>query len=304
MLCGFNLSKSRRNYGHERQIALPSRADRYNFLLLVDPGDLHVRILKCLRKDRKKQFLDQSKYMNGFLHLTFVEQKSCDDDVSGGGDARCDAPREKSTDGCNADKCICCNKQFSIKGVMSKHTLYAKLPKERIYVSVDTWYHEYMKSQMLELLYILRKLGAKTTHLTLEKRFDEASSMEADASLGNMIPHLAADVGIKHNRVKESKNLIDFDATYDSEGFTPYKTMEEFQMDSNIFYLSQSQDWQDIILQRIHCNVVQLKFTFNISDTVKVNNTFYTKLQKMGVNVSNSISASGSLSVNGVVSFE
>jgi hypothetical protein len=37
---------------------------------------------------------------------------------------------------------------------------------------------------------------------------------------------------------------------------------------------------------------------------VKVNNAFYTKLQKMGVNVSNSISASGSLSVNGVVSFE
>jgi hypothetical protein len=261
--------------------------------------------------------------MNGMLHLVYVNVE-CGEGVDGGvdrgvdggvsaggvnvggeggggvdgGDKRAMARAESAR-----DKCICCNKPFSIRGVMSKHTLYAKLPKENIYVPVESWYHEYMKSQMLELLYILRHLGAHNVHLKLERRIDETSVVEASGSLGNMVPNLAVDVGIKHNKVKHGDNLIDLEATYDTEGFEPYTSMEDFSKDLNIFYLSQSQDWQDIIIQRLSCQVMQLKFTFNITDSVKVDNEFYGKLQKMGVAIANGSSLTGTLTVTGNVSF-
>ena len=45
---------------------------------------------------------------------------------------------------------------YRIQGIIKTNTLYVKLPKENIYLSPSKFEHEYMKSQILELIYIFR----------------------------------------------------------------------------------------------------------------------------------------------------
>lgn len=263
-------SRTGRSIDHHT-LAMPEDNIEFEFLILLKPHDIYRTYMKCINMNRKQAFLKYAKHMNGPLNLYVDDDKS---------------------------KC-----PYPIRGIMTCNSLFAKLPKERVFVTLDTWYHEFLKSQMLELLYILRKLGAKNVHLTLEKKSEDATSVGVETSLTNLAG--SAEVGIKNSRVKNNGSLIDLEASYDEEDleFIPYNDIKDFAMDNYIFYLDQMQDWQDIITQRLVLSVKELKFRFNVSNSLQVDNKFYTKMSKLGLALEVNTKNNEAVSVSGVVSF-
>lgn len=252
-------------------MALPEDNLEFEFLILLKRHDMYRTYLKCINVNRKKAFLKYSKHMNGPLNLYVDDDKS---------------------------KC-----PYPIRGIMTCNSLFAKLPKERVFVTLDSWYHEFLKSQMLELLYILRKLGAKSVHLTLETKTEDSSSIGVETSLSNLA--VSSEVGIKKSRVNNTGSLIDLEASYDEDDveFVPYNDMMDFAKDNNIFYLEQMQDWQDIITQRLALSVKDLKFCFNVSNSLQVDNKFYAKMSKLGLALEVNTRNNETVSVTGLVSF-
>jgi hypothetical protein len=267
-----------------RALPLPKKHITYSFILCVHPDDLWVTYMRCFHKDIKKTFLKHSKYMNGPLHICYEEHDEIDE-----------------------SRCECCQKPFAVRGVLTKHVLYSLLPKEEIYVPVDTWHHAYMKSQMMELLYIVRMLGASNVNLRLEKKDTKSSDLDLEGNIAvPLATALNAEVGIKHNTMKASDNLIDLEATYDTDNasFTPYKSLGDFADDDNVFYLNEMQDWQDIVIQRTECNVKTLKFTFSISHNIRVQDAFFVKAHRMGVKLAASNQEQGTYYVSGVITWD
>lgn len=271
-----------------RDVVLPQANLMFEFLMVLYPDDLTWTYLKCIHIDKKKHFLKQSKHMNGYLHICQIEN---------------------TTNSSNTKKrvCECCNAPYAIRGLITRNMLYAKLPKEGTYVSFDTWYHEYLKSQMMELLYIFRMLGAMDIHLTLEKNLEDKGSIavEGGVSFPGIFSDVNVNAGIKNNTVKQCSNSIDLSATYDTDDkdFKPYEQFNDFIVDKRIFYLNQRQDWQDMITQRLDCGIKELKFAFTVSNNLQVEKAFFANVQKLGLNIEYRSDDIASFTVTGLVTF-
>lgn len=257
----------------------------HEFMFIMHQDDMYGHFMKCIKYDRQTRFFKHSQYLNGKLHISNT----------------CETENEVET-------CSCCNKPFHVRGVISRYQLYALLPKENVYVPVDTWYHEHMKSQMMELLYIFRMTGATSVRLTVEKKEDNEHSTSLSAS-GECIPImsdiLSAEVGIDNKTVTHNGNLIDLEATYMTceDGFKAYERYDDFLSDEKIHYLNQRQDWRDIIDQRLTCMAKQLKFTFNVTNTMHVERTFFSKFQSIGLELSHKEQETGVFCIQGSVIF-
>lgn len=269
----------------ERDILLPSHNTMFEFLIVLYPSDLKQSLSDCIYGNKRQRFLKQSQYLNGFLHVCQVAN---------------------STNNFSAQHtCECCNKPYAIRGVVSRNILYALLPKEGIYVDMQNWYHEYLKSQMMELLYIFRRLGAINVHLTIEKNDDDTDAIEGSGSVSmpNIFSDLTAEAGFKSNTVQHSGNSIDITASYALNDAVAYKRMEDFVSDTKVAYLTQRQDWQDMVVQRIECGVNQLKFSFNVTNSLQVETSFYAKLKQLGMSFNTQSHDQGSFKMTGEVTF-
>jgi len=264
---------------------VPQSNSLFEFLIVLYPDDLYWTYVKCVKVSKKKYFMKQSKYMNGFLHIRPLDNLS---NIS---------METKPV-------CECCNKPYSIRGLITRRMLYAKLPKEGIYVSVNNWYHEYLKSQMLELLYIFRMLGADTITLQLQRSTDESKSIDVSTNISGIFSDLNVTAGIKDNHVTKNDDSIDLSATYEKDdNFKPYNSFDSFLKDDTIYYLTQNQDWQDFIAQRIDCKIKDLNFKFTVANNLQVDKTFYANVKQMGFNLDVKTEDDCSFTVSGTVNF-
>jgi hypothetical protein len=310
-------------------------AEQHQFLLVLYPGDGDGACARCCLPGRlrgagaaRRRFVKLAAHLNGVLHVSELPPAS--------GDA---ADADAAAAGSNAARCECCHKPYAVRGVVSRHALYARLPKEDIYVPLDDWYHEYLKSQMLELMYVLRRLGARSVQLTLERADDAEASSDASASASASLGLLAAagpwaflqglvgsaaDAGIKASTVEHTTTAISLEASYadsnsnsasdgdgdgdggsdgNKSGFHAYGDYASFLADPRVYYLGQRQDWQDVVQQRLACGATEIKFSFSVANSVRVERAFYAKLQRMGLNVQRSHKESGTLTITGRVTF-
>lgn len=251
------------------RMPVPEDNLEFEFLIVIKQHDVYRTYMRCISFNRTETFMKFAKHVNGTLRLHI------DDDQN---------------------KC-----PFPVRGVMTCNSMYVKLPKERVYIRMDAWYHEFLKSQMLELLYIFRMLGATNVHLTLENNSEDTGSIGVEAAVAD----IGGGFGVKSSKVQSHGSLINLEATYDEDDktFVPYKKLEDFVHDKNVFYLAQNQDWQDIIDQRLSLLVRDLKFTFNISNAIQIDNKFYAKMNRLGLSLDISGSNKERVSVSGTVAF-
>lgn len=252
------------------------------FVIVLYEHDLYASFMKCFRKNNITSFQKYGKQLNGKLHLLVI-------------------------DGVDRDKCYCCNKTQHIRGMASRNDLYVRLPKEDMFVPVASWYAEYLKSKMMELLYIFRRLGANSVYLKLEKQQEETTELDVGGSFAfpAIFGEMGASVGVKNNTMTHSGSVLEVDTQYDTDDtqFKPYESMQQFKDDSSIFYLGEHQDWQDIINQRIACGIKDLKFNFSIQNTVNIERSIIGKINKLGLNLSYNTGNIGNTNVSGIVKF-
>lgn len=248
----------------------PKNNMHIEFLTIVKKNNLYFTQWKCFERNKKELLLKHSKELNGKLHI-FIE----DDEV----DTQ-DMP-------------------YALQGIMLYDTLYARLPKEAVYIPVDTWQSEYNKSQIMEFFYIMRKLGAISINVALDIKNEKA--LEVSSSL--LTPGINTDVGFKHSSLENKNNTIEFQATYDSDNHTMYTSLAEFIEDPMIYYLEHKSDWQDLVFQRIMLQVTNVKFSIVFSNVLNITERFSSKVSQFGIEAKYQNDKSKVMSLKGEVFF-
>jgi hypothetical protein len=247
-----------------------------NFLLIVDEDD--VMCMGCCGLDRRQKLINYNKYLSGVMHISVL------------------TPTTRN------EFCDCCKLSYNVRGLSMRRVLYALLPKENMYVPVDEWMYEYLKSQMLELMYILSRLGASNVKLNLERTIVANASTQASASL--VIPNMESELGIKHNKVEQQGDVIHVESTFTHvDPDNVYTHIDQFHSDPSIYYLKEQQDWRDLIVQRLDMNASSVKFTFVIKNHIQIDRAFHGKVKKMGFELAHSTSDIATFSVAGEASF-
>jgi hypothetical protein len=307
--------KTKNNNTRKRDTAQTTN-DRREFLLVLSRSALchfsgclgHFCSSVAVTKPRNDEVVQiakrYSRGLRGRLHVCIID----DDDESSNN-------KEESP-----DKCECCSAGFSVRGVLETGVLYGLLPKEKVYVPIESWYDEHMRSQMMELMYILGRVGATSVHLQLEKSDSNASSLGLDASAtaAAMIPvgvqgimaSLEASSGFKYDKVSETHNAIELKATYDPSGgsaasssLPPLKTVADLLSDPRVYYLSKRHDWQDLVTERLAFGAKESSFAFEIKNLMSIDSGVVSRMQGIGVDLRRSKKDSGRINIVGRIQY-
>jgi len=183
------------------------------------------------------------------------------------------------------DSCICCKTQYAIQDILTPNILYVMLPKEKVYVKLQEWEHEYLKSQVQELIYIFRKLGAMDLSISVNHNDETSRSWGGGFEVGHMGFNVGGGVCI--SKGSGNADIIQTHLVYDAkQSGTAIETLEDMLNDSNVYYLSHKPGWKNIINNRIKGAKV-IEFSFTHHDMIKMSKAFIVKLQSMGLSIHN-----------------
>lgn len=231
------------------------RNDRLEFLVILDGDD--EQPINCLFSSLKEKVLKYSNKLQGKLHVADIQ----------------------------SDKCSCCDTQYIIQDVISTRKLYAKLPKENIYIELSKFEHEYIKSKMEELIYIFRKLGARELDITINK--DNGQEKETSGFIEASLGFFGLGAGISYSHAENDLNNIqihlEFEKKEDKEKISEQTFIDSFYNDPHIHYLHNHPDWQGFINGRIIGKMKQIDFVFIHSNAISINRNVQVKLEKIGI---------------------
>ena len=184
------------------------------------------------------------------------------------------------------DSCICCNTQYVIQDILTPNILYVMLPKEKVYVKLHEWEHEYLKSQVQELVYIFRKLGAMELSISVNQNEETKNAWGGGIDIG----YMGIDVGggVCVSKGVANADIIQTHLVYDSKQQlgAAIEKVEDMLSDNGIYYLSNKPGWKNIINNRIKGAKV-IEFSFTHHDMIKMSKAFIVKLQNMGLSIHN-----------------
>ena len=231
------------------------------YLVLLNRGDddehmHHCCNVKCGCRSMRDVLLDEgSKGLQGVLHIGWM-------------------------DGTN--KCECCHVKFKVDGMANAHVLYARLPKEGIYVRVGAWEHGYLKSQVQELVYIFRRIGVRELEITVHKSDSSHKSAEADVGAGLMDYGVEAGGKVMHSHktVNSIHTHLRFPAEEDEN---EHPDEASLLSDHNIHYLGLKPDWLNMVRERLNGLVTDISFEFTHFQTLAMHSEFRARVQKMGI---------------------
>ena len=233
------------------------------YLVLLNRGDddehmHHCCNIKCGCRSMRDVLLDEgSKGLQGVLHIGWLD---------------------------GANKCECCHVKFRVEGVAHAHVLYARLPKEGIYVRVGAWEHGYLKSQVQELVYIFRRIGVRELEITVHKSDSSQKSAEADVGAGLM--DYGVEAGGKVMHTHKTLNSIHTHLLFpeeDEEDEQRRPDEASLLSDPNIYYLGVKPDWLNMVRERLNGLVTELSFEFTHFQTLAIRSEFRLRVQEMGI---------------------
>jgi hypothetical protein len=263
--------------------------DRLEFLIVLTPSDFTSRWYRRSVCENVMKLADE---LQGKLHIGTI----------------------------NNDMCMCCQETYNVYGILRPHMLYVKLPKEGTYVRTDIWEHEYIKSQVHELMYIFRKLEARTLHVIVNKADQLEDSAGGSVDLGLSAYGIDASIGGKISNTTKSMDRIETYITFESDTsdsssngsenvrsssdsstdlsgigiFYPsmhatqkefYTSVNDFVKDNTIHYLHKHHDWMNMLRERLDGNASMIKFQFSHQNVLYMSRKFITKMDNMGISV-------------------
>jgi len=220
------------------------------YLVLLRPGDDDAG---CFRNSLQQIITEEgSLALNGNVHVTW-----------------------------NGDICDCCAKEFKVEGILYAHELYVKLPKEQIYVRAEAWEHEYIKSQVQELVYIFRCIGGNVIDITVDQKNSDSSGENAGVYMG--LADYGVSLGGRVERCQRTKNTIRSHLVFPTSKY--YKTEKELFKDPFIFYLQYKPDWQNVIEERLAGQASSIEFEFLHFNELSVHRGFIIKANRLGIRI-------------------
>ncbi|MBA42483.1 MAG: hypothetical protein CMF62_00550 [Magnetococcales bacterium] len=123
---------------------------------------------------------------------------------------------------------------YRIQGIIKTNTLYVKLPKENIYLSPSKFEHEYMKSQILELIYIFRLTGAIELEINYINDISNSFTIGggANVNIGQIQAELSSEVSKLATKSNNLATKLEFD-----KNINIVKSIDELHKDKKIHYL-------------------------------------------------------------------
>ena len=238
--------------------------DRLEFLVFLSPDDMKVRCLSL--KSRRTLIEATTKYLQGRLHMAFNDN----------------------------DMCMCCEETFRINGIVDTTAMYVLVPKEQVYVKLHQWEHEYLKSQVQELIYIFRRLGAESLRITVtqshENKYNAGASLNArlqDLGIGTGIgAGIGMDVGSETSNMDNISTSMVFDPEKDfcdAEKKSKPSTISDLMEDPNIHYLANRPAWQGFINNRLQGHATTIHFCFTHHNVIYISKKLQAKLNQTGL---------------------
>lgn len=226
--------------------------DRLEFLVFLSRKDKKSHCLSLY--NRKKVIKTLSDNLQGRLHVAYNE----------------------------CDTCICCDQLFIMSDIIDTSRLYVLVPKEHVYVQFHQWEHEYLKSQVQELVYIFRRMGASNLRITVSQ-----SQGARDIIGGSVHAHLhelGISAGIHVSSDTDTSNLdsISTRMTFDTDDCT-VNTLKDLFTDPNIHYLSNRPAWQSFVNNRLQGKAKTIQFTFTHHNAIYMSKQLIASMSKAGL---------------------
>jgi hypothetical protein len=260
---------------------------------LLNQGDDEIGT--CCKKSVVETLIIEEKELHGILHIAWSHSNVCE----------------------------CCGLTFQIQGITQTHELYVKLPKEDMYVRACLWEHEYTKSQVQELIYIFRMLGATELDITVYQSDQRQEGLDVDIGLealgisvhsGGRVRNSDKTIDTIHARLRfddDNDNNNDNDINNDvgcvdvqlanfmklyqatklikrhpvstSNKNKSNKSKTDIFDDPTIFYLHQKPDWMNFVRERLNGGVREIAFDFVHHNILELKKSFCSKINKIGV---------------------
>jgi hypothetical protein len=180
------------------------------------------------------------------------------------------------------DTCICCDQPFIMNDVLDTNRLYVLVPKVRVYVQFHQWEHEYLKSQVQELVYIFRCLGAASLRITVSQ--SQSTGDLQEGAVNAHLHELGISAGISVSSDKDVLNLdsISTHMTFD-EDICAIKSINDLLVDNNIHYLSNRPAWQSFVNNRLQGRAKSIQFTFTHHNVIYMSKQLTINMSKAGI---------------------
>lgn len=260
--------------GPKNQDRPPPINDRLEFLVFLSPKDMKVR---CLSMQSRRALIEATtKYLQGRLHMAFND----------------------------SDACMCCEETFRINGIVDTTAMYVLVPKEQVYVKLHQWEHEYLKSQVQELIYIFRRLGAANLRITVtqsrDNKYSAGASLNArlhDLGIGTGVGlGLGFDVGSETSNMDNISTSMVFDPKKEfsdriqgekegaaAKAANKPSTLSDLLNDANIHYLANRPAWQGFINNRLQGYATTIHFSFTHHNVIYISKKLQAKLNQTGL---------------------
>jgi len=145
------------------------------------------------------------------------------------------------------------NKEFIIKDQIIPLTVYIKLPRENIYVSSDKYYEAYFQSQMNELIRIFTTLKAETIDIYIEQ--DRNTTSVINVNGGIHYKPVDLETQFSNTKIENNKTITNKKMEFKNNGKDI--DINDFTNKRHFYYLSNEDEWQDIIRNRIKKSMIK-----------------------------------------------
>jgi hypothetical protein len=191
------------------------------------------------------------------------------------------------------------NKQFIIEGYVMIKKLYAKLPKEKIYVDFANFNEKYFNSKINELISIFSVLKAERIVLSMHNESSEDIALNfAGGVRANNIELDAGAGGESHrNNSLQKKWEIKFGKTD-----IPIKTIELVDT-KKFYYLPKESEWIEIIRKRISRGMIEDNYVYTHHNDNHFSTSFFTNLQMLQIDANYSSSKYNNISIEYSVTY-
>ncbi len=170
-------------------------------------------------------------------------------------------------------------KDYIVEGNVMVKKLYAKLPKEKIYVDFANFNEKYFNSKINELISIFSVLKAEKIILSMysETSDDLSVNFMGGVRANNVDVDVGSGVETHHSSKLQKKWEIKFSKTSGH-----IKTIE-FVDTKKFYYLPKEPEWIEIIRKRISRGMVEDNYVYNYYNTANFSAKLFTNLNMLHV---------------------
>lgn len=176
-------------------------------------------------------------------------------------------------------KCDCCHVAHKVSDFIKLNSLLVKLPKENMFVPIGEWENRYLQSKVSELIDIMMYLGAsEVQYQVMNKNISsESQGISADISVYGINIGAGMEVETGETNTNSTSGKIKFEK--------PIVNFEILKDETRFHYLSHNHDWQHMVNQRLLSCISSYDIRTHISDSIQVNRSAKTSLQKLNINI-------------------